>query len=208
MTYKWDGPSQAWIDKLPQFAERLMPGLRRAVERTISHAYLEMTPKMLQFEFEGAMWRDLHIAKVERGDGWAMIGVLGFGEETVNDPDENVSAEVEGGFAIPRGKDTGITPHRVYLYNRAGESTPGRAKLLRYLKMVNPAQYGDAPDELTKEWFDKRPKDERKFKPYVDVAPKHNDFLSHLLDADGKGPLVEYCADRVTEEVGALWKKP
>ena len=39
----------------------------------------------------------------------------------------------------------------------------------------------------------------------VSNQPPH--FMSRILDSEGNGPLVEYCADRVAEEIGALWKR-
>ena len=190
---------------MSRFDEKLLPHLTRAVGETLTYALSSMKRSIgATAFFEGNLLRDLQWLEhpIRCGPG-AVSGSIGFGKHTLMDPSENVN--LSGPFSLPEGLAEGIGPHRVYLYNpRTGQSTAGRAKLVRYLKQVDPGKYGEMPDNVDKKWFDGRKKGDHKFPPFVNVFPGVRMFLWELITSDGD-PLMTMLADNVYEAVGRAW---
>ena len=204
-TARWDKDSVAWISDLKRFADLLLPGARgacaRVAQHTVNRARVDMPV------FEGTLRNDFRVLSMKTKRGRTLTGFsVGFTSATVMPEIESAGGPKP--FAIGLGKHApGAQAHRVMLYNPStGGSTPGRAKLIRYLKSVNSARYGDLPDNADKEDVDEWRRGHGR--PYVWVSPQSSasDFLWNLIENDGD-PLMEELAEQVWNAVARVWTK-
>ena len=129
---------------------------------------------MTPFDVQGELREDWSgpVSRSTRGAGWLVKMSSGFTDATVMDPDESYVGPKP--FARGWGKhgQDAARAHDVWLYNRSGVTTVGRAKLIRYLKRKRAALYGDMPDYPNKEWWNYRPREGSRPKPWVHVDPR------------------------------------
>ena len=185
---RWSASSAHWIRELPRFPDRLYPLLEIAAVRTARNLMTMIKPRIPVFE--GDLQKDFRLLDARpygnlRG---AVRVTIGFTSATVMPEEESVSGPRP--FAIGMGKhEPGATAHRVYLYNRAGASTPGRAKLIRWLKEHGGVEYDSLPEDASKAdvaLWRREVEQTMGFRPraYVDVDPSRSatNFLWWLVD--------------------------
>ncbi|MHB8994556.1 MAG: hypothetical protein ACYC63_04825 [Armatimonadota bacterium] len=214
----WDKDSEEWIGRLRSFADLLVPGVRGASSRVAVVTVMQARSRMPMFE--GAMKRDFRVLSERRrqGNGKIIGGfAVGFTSDTVMPSMESYRGASP--FAIGYGKHQGETEggaveHAVLLYNpKTKGSTPGRAKLIRYLKAKGGGFFSGLPENASKDDVDKWRLETFKAtgtrpRPWVDVAPRNtaSDFLWSLMAEEGD-PLLGSLVEQVWAEMSIVWSR-
>jgi len=209
---RWDNKSEQWIRRLGEFADLLYPHLGRAISKTMKFAVLTAKPRIPVFEHD--LERDLRVLGVVRkfNRKLRVVGTMGFTDATIMPSYESKNGPSP--FSIPMGKHKpGARPHGVMLYFPGTKgSTPGRAKLVRWLKQHGNAMYQSLPDAPTKEDVDEWQQRVEtatgvKPPPFVEVDPSQSatDFLWWLIEQDGD-PLASVLVDNVMRAVKRVWE--
>ena len=204
---RWDRDSEQWIDRLKSFVDLLVPGVRGACDRVAAHTVTQARANMPYFE--GGLKNDFRVLESKGRTGKGLVlgkFSVGFTNSTVMDAIESLDSNSKP-FAVGLGKHHGADAHRVMLYNpRTKGSTPGRAKLIRYLKSVNAEKYGSLPDNADKEDVDKWRRGHGR--PWVWVNPRTTSttFLWDLM-ADEGDPLLTELVELVWNQMAMVWSR-
>ena len=200
----WDEPSAEWLRELPHFADRLAPHLQTAVDSTVQ-TVANMMEDWIPV-FERSLLTDLQRRRASKCGPCEVEAFLFFSDATLNDLAENVAGpdgDASAPYSVAAGADEGAKEHRVYLYNREGQSTPGRRKLIRWLR-ANVPEYAGVPEDADKDWFNHRKKDEHTAPPFVTVWPRATNFWSDWTANQGDNTF-NVLVENVYQAIGRVW---
>ena len=210
--WRWDDPSQKWLDELPERMQEALlmgadGGLRSGLQKAVRVAR-QNAPY-----FEGEIRKALGFWMQGRTNwGQGVRGYVGFpgpGRIWMDDIDV-VEAPTPFNYAWAKEKADAAETHTVMLYNpRTGGSTKGRAKLVRWLKQKYGGLWNKLPDEPTKETWNNKPNDEAFPPPFVEVSPAATatDYITGLI-SNGGDPLASWIIESVEfwEPVRRAWE--
>lgn len=193
-TFRWDKDSEEWIDTLPQrFGGALKTGLVKAIKSGIVRGLRQSRSSIPKFE-KTAMHA---LGKLDPVVGDATIeAYIGFTSDTVfvEAKDSPMYGEE---FNYAAAKESSAPPakkHYVMLYNPGTkESTPGRAKLVRFLKKKIGGLYENLPDAPDASAWNAKRRDNPLPPPWIEVDPGKSakPYLSALIEDDGD-PLASW----------------
>lgn len=191
--FRWDKDSEAWIDALPQrFNGALKTGLVRAIKSGIVRGLRRSRSLIPRFESTA-----MHaLGKVDPIVGEATItAYIGFKNDTIFIPaDDSPRYGADFNYAWAKEKSEPAETHTVMLYNpKSKKSTPGRAKLVRWLKKNVGGDYLNLPDAPDATAWNAKRKDNPLPAPWVEVHPGESAtaYLTGLIEDDGD-PLASW----------------